>query len=149
MKSDISEMLNEKFSETAARTQLESIMENLSTVSDSLQWVKTLQDTGMTESLKGLVYLIANLRSVLTEDMLNGIASMLNSILEILSKVSDPQVVEGLVSLLDGISSGKLSKEPRIHGTFSLLGELKDPEVEAGLAVAINMLKGLGKIGKH
>ena len=149
MKSDISEMLNEKFSETAARTQLESIMENLSTVSDSLQWVKTLQDTGMTESLKGLVYLIANLRSVLTEDMLNGIASMLNSILEILSKVSDPQVVEGIVSLLDGISSGKLSKEPRIHGTFSLLGELKDPEVEAGLAVAINMLKGLGKIGKH
>jgi uncharacterized protein YjgD (DUF1641 family) len=149
MKSDISEMLNEKFSETAARTQLESIMENLSTVSDSLQWMKTLQDTGMTESLKGLIYLIANLRSVLTEDMLNGIASMLNSILEILSKVSDPQVVEGIVSLLDGISSGKLSKEPRIRGTFSLLGELKDPEVEAGLAVAINMLKGLGKIGKH
>jgi len=30
-----------------------------------------------------------------------------------------------------------------------LLGELKDPEVEAGLAVAINMIKGLGKIGKH
>ena len=149
MTSNISEMLNEKFSETAASAQLESIMENLSTVSGSLQWIKTLHDTGMTESLKGLVYLIANLSSVLTEDMLNGIASMLNSILEILSKVSDPQVVEGLVSLLDGISSGKLSKEPRIHGTFSLLGELKDPEVEAGLAVAINMLKGLGKIGKH
>ncbi|MGC8515153.1 MAG: DUF1641 domain-containing protein [Thermoplasmata archaeon] len=149
MTGDISDILNDKFSEPAARTQLKSIVENLSTVSDSLQWIKTLQDTGMAESLKGLVYMIANLRSILTEDMLNGVASMLNSILEVLSKVSDPQVVDGLVSLLDGISSGKLSQEPKIHGTFSLLGELKDPEVEAGLAVAINMLKGLGKIGKH
>jgi|GEM_PF-1901079 uncharacterized protein YjgD (DUF1641 family) len=149
MTNNSNDILNEKFSDPAARMQLESIIGNLSTVADSLQWLKTLQDTGMSDSLKGLAYLLANLRSILTEDMLNGVASMLNSILEVLSKISDPQVVEGLVSLLDGISSGKLSQEPKIHGTFSLLGELKDPEVEAGLAVAINMLKGLGKIGKH
>jgi uncharacterized protein YjgD (DUF1641 family) len=149
MTNNSNDILNEKFSDPAAKMQLESIIGNLSTVADSLQWLKTLQDTGMSDSLKGLAYLLANLRSILTEDMLNGVASMLNSILEVLSKISDPQVVEGLVSLLDGISSGKLSQEPKIHGTFSLLGELKDPEVEAGLAVAINMLKGLGKIGKH
>ena len=100
MTSNISEMLNEKLSDPDASAQLESIMENLSTVSGSLQWIKTLHDTGMTESLKGLVYLIANLRSVLTEDMLNGIASMLNSILEILSKVSDPPLPPPTIAIV-------------------------------------------------
>jgi uncharacterized protein YjgD (DUF1641 family) len=149
MNGDFLDLLNKKISEPEGKLQLESILGNLNTVSDTLQWVKTLQETGMAESLKGVAYLLANLRSILTDDMLNGVSSMLNSLLEVLSKISDPQVVEGLVSLLDGIASGKLSQDPKIHGTFSLLGELKDPEVEAGLAVAINMIKGLGKIGKH
>jgi len=52
-----------------------------------------------------------------------------------------------VIALLDGISSGSMSKNSKIHGTFSLLRELKDPEVEAGLAVAINILKSLGKMG--
>ena len=69
---------------------------------------------------------------------MNGVASMLNSLLVVLSRVSDPQIVEGIVPLLDGIFSGKLSSEPRIHGTVSMLSALKDPEVEAGLAVGIN-----------
>ncbi|MEM0159137.1 MAG: DUF1641 domain-containing protein, partial [Thermoplasmataceae archaeon] len=99
--------------------------------------------------LKGMVDLATSLRGVLTDDMLNGASSMLNSLLELLSKISDPRVVEGIGSLFDGIASGKMAREPRIHGTFSLLAELKDPEVEAGLAVAINMIKGLGKLGKH
>jgi uncharacterized protein YjgD (DUF1641 family) len=79
---------------------------------------------------------------------MNGVASMLNSLLVVLSRVSDPQVVEGIVPLLDGIFSGKLSSEPRIHGTFSMLSALKDPEVEAGLTVGINIIKSLGKLGK-
>ena len=149
MTDEITDILNRKFSDPVAKAQLESVLENLGTAADTMKWIKTLQDSGMTDTLKGMVYLIASMRTILTEDMLNGVASMLNSLLEILSKVSDPQVVEGVVSLLDGISSGKLSKEPKIHGTFSLLSELKDPEVEAGLAVVINMIKGLGNIGKQ
>lgn len=149
MTDEVTDILNHKFSEPAARAQLESVLENLNTAADAMKWIKTLQDSGMAESLKGTVYLIASIKDILTEDMLNGIASLLNSLLEILSKVSDPQVVEGIVSLLDGLSSGKLSQEPKIHGTFSLLGELKDPEVEAGLAVLINLIKGLGRMGRQ
>ena len=149
MTDEVTGILNHKFSEPAARAQLESVLENLNTAADAMKWIKTLQDSGMAESLKGTVYLIASMKNILTEDMLNGIASLLNSLLEILSKVSDPQVVEGIVSLLDGLSSGKLSQEPKIHGTFSLLGELKDPEVEAGLAVLINLIKGLGRMGRQ
>ncbi len=147
MSSNITELLNSKLDDPASRQAIESILDNLNVVSQSVEWIKVLKETGMAESLEGLIYLVANLRSVLTDDMLNGISFILNSLLEILSKVSDPQVVDGLVALLDGMLSGKYSKEPRIHGTFSLLAELKDPQVEAGLAVAINMLKGLGKIG--
>ena len=149
MTDEVTDILNHKLSEPAARAQLESVLENLNTAADAMKWIKTLQDSGMAESLKGTVYLIASMKNILTEDMLNGIASLLNSLLEILSKVSDPQVVEGIVSLLDGLSSGKLSQEPKIHGTFSLLGELKDPEVEAGLAVLINLIKGLGRMGRQ
>lgn len=143
------ELLNTAIDDPVKKKALESLTGNLETVSGAVEFLKTLEETGMAESLQGLVYLIANLRGVLTDDMLNGISAILNSLLEILSKVSDPQVLEGVVALLDGISSGRLSKEPKVHGTFSLLGELKDPQVEAGLAVAINILKGLGKVGNR
>jgi uncharacterized protein YjgD (DUF1641 family) len=148
MSNDIIQILNRKLEDPASMKAVESLVDNLGTISRSVEWVRTLEETGMAESLQGLAYLVANLRGVLTDDMLNGVAAILNSLLEILSRVSDPDVVDGVVGLLDGISSGRLSREPRIHGTFSLLGELKDPEVEAGLAVAINILKGLGKVGK-
>ncbi len=147
MSSDITGMIDSKLADPASRKAIESIIGNAGTISDSLKWIKTLRETGMAESLQGLAYLVANLRGMITDDMLNGVSAILNSLLEILSRISDPQVVDGVVALLDGISSGRLSKEPRVHGTFSLLGELKDPEVEAGLAVAINILKGLGKAG--
>jgi uncharacterized protein YjgD (DUF1641 family) len=147
MSNDITEILNRKLADSESRKAVESLVNNIGTISRSVEWVRTLEETGMAESLQGLTYLVANMRSVLTDEMLNGVASILNSLLEILSKISDPQVVDGVVALLDGISSGRLSKEPKIHGTFSLLGELKDPEVEAGLAVTINILKGLGKVG--
>lgn len=149
MTTDLQNIVDKKFSDPEGKVELETILGDLDVISDIVQWIKMLQETGMTDSLKGVIYMIANLKNILTEDMLNGVASMLNSLLEVLSKISDPQVVEGIVLLLDGISSGKLAKEPKIHGTFSLLSELKDPDVEAGLAVAINMIKGLGKIGKN
>jgi uncharacterized protein YjgD (DUF1641 family) len=149
MSTDIMELLNKKLEDPESRKSAEYILDNIGTVTGLMEWIKTMEDTGMAESLKGLIYLLANLRGVLTDDMLNGISAILNSLLEILSKVSDPHVVDGVVALLDGISSGKLSKEPKIHGTLSLLSELKDPQVEAGLAVAINVLKGLGKVGKN
>ena len=147
MNNDVTEILDRKLADPETRQAVESLLDNIGTISRSVKWVRTLEETGMGEFLQGLTYLVANLRTVLTDDMLNGVSSILNSLLEVLSKISDPQVVDGMVALLDGISSGRLSKEPKVHGTFSLLSELKDPEVEAGLAVTINILKGLGKVG--
>lgn len=147
MSNDITDILNMKMADPESKKAVESLIDNIGTISSSIEWLRTLEETGMAESLQGLVYLIANLRAVINDDMLNGISAILNSLLEILSRISDPQMVEGLEALLGGISSGRLSKEPQVHGTFSLLGQLKDPEVEAGLAVAINILKGLGKVG--
>jgi len=147
MSNDITEILNGKLADPASRKAVESLVDNIGTISSTFEWVRTLEGTGMAESLQGLAYLIANLRSVLTDEMINGVSSILNSLLEILSRISDPKIVDGVIALLDGISSGSMSRNPKIHGTFSLLGELKDPEVEAGLAVAINILKGIGKVG--
>ncbi len=147
MSNDISEILGRKLADPETREAFESLLDNIGTVSRSVEWVKMLEETGMSESLQGLIYLVANLQGVITDDMLNGISSILNSLLEILSKISDPQIADGIIELLDGIFSGHLSKEPKIHGAFSLLSELKDPEVGAGLAIAINILKSLGRMG--
>ena len=114
MSNDITDILNRKLADPESRKTFESLVDNIGTISRSVEWVKTLEENGMAESLQGLAYLVANLRGVLTDDMLNGVSSILNSLLEILSKISDPQVVDGLVALLDGISSGRLSKEPKI-----------------------------------
>ena len=147
MSNDISEILNSKLEDPETGKAIESLLGNIATISRSVEWIGTLKETGMAETLQGLIYLVANLRSILTDEMLNGAASILNSLLEIFSKISDPHVLRGVVAILDGISSGRFSKEPRIHGTFSLLGQLKNQEMEAGLAVTINILKALGKVG--
>ena len=148
MTNELELILNDKLRDPSAKKDIDTLITNLENVTNLVQWIAELQEKGMTDSLKGIVYATASLRSILTDDMLNGVSTMLNSLLEVLAKLSDPAVMQELLTVLDGISSGKFAEEPKIHGTFSLLGELKDPDVSRGLSVAINLIKHLGKMGK-
>ena len=64
MSNDITEILNRKLAEPETRKAVESLVDNIGTISRSVEWVRTLEETGMAESLQGLVYLVANLRGV-------------------------------------------------------------------------------------
>ena len=56
MSTDIGEMLNEKLNNPESRKAVEYLLENAGTLSGIVEWINTMEDTGMAESLKGLIY---------------------------------------------------------------------------------------------
>jgi uncharacterized protein YjgD (DUF1641 family) len=145
MTENLLDMINKNMENKNNANAIKKILDNVNTVADTIDLVKQLQDTGMAENLNGILYFIASLRSVVNDDMLNGISSMLNSLLGVIAKLSNPDIINMLNKTIDGISSGEFTKEPRVHGAFSILSDMKDPEIERGLTVALNILKMLGK----
>ena len=145
MTENLLDMINKNMENKNNANAIKKILNNVNTLADTIDLIKQLQDIGMAENLIGILYFIASLRSVVNDDMLNGISSMLNSLLGVIAKLSNPDIINMLNKTIDGISSGEFTKEPRVHGAFSILSDMKDPEIERGLTVALNILKMLGK----
>lgn len=58
MSNDISEILGRKLADPETREAFESLLDNIGTVSRSVEWVKMLEETGMSESLQGSFILL-------------------------------------------------------------------------------------------
>lgn len=146
MTENLLDVINENMENKDNAMAIKKILDNVNIVSDTLDFIKQLQDTGMSENLTGIVYFIATLRNVVNDDMLNGISSMLNSLLSIIAKLSNPDIINMFNKTVDGISTGSFAKEPKVHGVLNMLSVMKDPEIERGLTVALNIIKMLGKV---
>lgn len=148
MTENLLDIINKNMENKDNANAIKKILGNANTVADTIDLIKQLQDTGMGENLIGILYFIASLRNVLNDDMLNGFSSMLNSLLGVIAKLSNPNIINMLNKTIDGISTGEFTTEPKVHGAFSILSDMKDPEIERGLTVALNILKMLGKSGQ-
>lgn len=124
---------------------LNNILTYLPSISKGLELLDDLEKKGILNSLLGLTYLAASIKDVLTDDMIIGLGSLVNSSLGLLSSAESAGLIDTLIKIMDGMSSGELAKGPQITGTWSLMKQLKDPEVQNALTLMINALKALGK----
>ncbi len=124
---------------------LNNILTYLPSISKGLELLDDLEKKGILNSLLGLTYLAASIKDVLTDDMIIGLGSLVNSSLGLLSSAESAGLIDTLIKIMDGMSSGELAKGPKITGTWSLMKQLKDPEVQNALTLMINALKALGK----
>ena len=144
MTENLLDVINKNMENKNNANAIKKILNNVNTLADTIDLIKQLHDIGMAENLFGILYFIASLRTVVNDDMLNGVSSMLNSLLGIIAKLSNPNIINMLNKTIEGISTGEFTKEPRVHGALSMLSDMKDPEIERGLTVALNILKMLG-----
>jgi uncharacterized protein YjgD (DUF1641 family) len=124
---------------------LTNILNYLPAISKGLDLLNDLEKKGTINSLLGLTYLVASLKDVLTDDMINGLGSLVNSSLGLLSSAESAGLIDSLIKIMDGMSSGEIAEGTRVTGTLSLMRQLKDPEVQNALTLMINALKVLGK----
>lgn len=62
----------------------------------------------------------------------------------LVDSVAQPAAVEQLGHLTKGVADGLSAPPVEIGGAFSLLRQLKDPEVSRGLSFGLTMLKSIG-----
>lgn len=58
MNNDVAEILDRKLANPETRKAVESLLDNIGTISRSVEWVRTLEETGMGESLHDLPILL-------------------------------------------------------------------------------------------
>jgi len=124
---------------------LNNILNHLPSISKGLEFLDDLEKKGIINSLLGLTYLLASIKDVLTDDMINGLGSLVNSSLGLLSSAESTGIIDSLNKIMDGMSSGELAKGNRVTGTWSLMKQLKDPEIQNALTIMMNALRMLGK----
>ncbi|MEM0139932.1 MAG: DUF1641 domain-containing protein [Ferroplasma sp.] len=124
---------------------LNKIIDMLPAISQGLESLDTLKKNGVLESLQGLAYLASSFQSILDDEMIAGIGSLANSFLGLLSATGSPALMSSLDRVSDELASGELGKDIKVKGTFSLLNQLKDPEIQRGLSIMLGLLKTLGK----
>lgn len=140
--------LIEELSTPKNKDLLENIIKNLPVVSEELQELKELRDKGILQSLMGVAYLVASLKDVMSSEMISGTASVIDSLLELLSKISKPEFMNLINEIVDGLSSNDFGTDIKVKGALSLLKDIKDPDTARGFAMLLSIMKILGKFGK-
>lgn len=143
--SSITDELSKKVASKEDIDALANILNYLPSISKGLEFLDDLEKKGIINSLLGLTYLAASIKDVLTDDMINGLGSLVNSSLGLLSSAESTGLIDSLIKIMDGMSSGELAKGTRVTGTWSLMKQLKDPEIQNALTLMMNALKVLGK----
>jgi uncharacterized protein YjgD (DUF1641 family) len=148
MSSEALDTLLEQLSAPENREPLESILRNLPVISGELQELRELREKGILQSLMGIGYLVASLKDVMSSEMISGTAGILDALLELMGKIAKPEFMDAINEIVDGISSGNLATGTKVKGTWSLLKDVKDPDIERGLAILLSIMKILGRMGK-
>ncbi|MEM0134244.1 MAG: DUF1641 domain-containing protein [Thermoplasmatales archaeon] len=124
---------------------LVKIIDLLPSISRGLELLEELNRKGILESLQDLAVMASSLKDILNDEMLNGTGSLANSLLGLLSAAGSPELMDSLDKVAEGISSGGFARDIHVTGTLSLLRQLKDPDIQKGLAVMLGFLKVLGR----
>ncbi len=143
--SDQMEDLMKMLSKPENMKKIEELLGIVPDLSQGVNLLRQLRDNGMLDSILGILYIIASMKDILTDDMINGAGYMLNSSMELLSAMKEAEMDKKLKDIAGGISSGKYTEENEVTGTFGLMRQLKDPEVQKGITILMNILRTVGK----
>ncbi len=143
--SDPMEDLMKMLSKPENMKKIEDLLGIVPDLHQGVNLLRQLRDSGMLDSILGILYIIASMKDILTDDMINGAGYMLNSSMELLSAMKEAEMDKKLKDIAGGISSGKYAGENEVTGAFGLMRQLKDPDVQKGITILMNILRTVGK----
>ncbi len=122
----------------------ESVGENADSLADSVETVVELQESGTLDDLAAFADTVALLSAAMDDEMVTSLTSTGSRLGELADTASDDEVAQGVESMLHAVGDAT-SEDPEPVGVVGLVKALRDPEVRAGMGVAIALLRALGQ----
>jgi len=136
----------QKLSKPENAEAMEKILEALPVLKKSVMLLQQLEQMGALDTLFSLACAVANSKNMLSDEMVAGAASLASNAIELLSKMSTPEIQKILSAILDhSVEIEEQVKKERVKGIIGLIRELRDPEVQKGLSALFAILKVFGR----
>lgn len=127
------------------------LIDSLPTIQYTVSKLEDLKRTGSLDVIMNFLCLAAQLKNLLTDEMIAGGAEAISTALELLSKAKSPAIEKMLSTLTDHPSEFEetIKNAQPVKGILGLMKALRDPDVQQGLGVMIALLKYFGKYTKE
>jgi uncharacterized protein YjgD (DUF1641 family) len=122
----------------------ESVGENADSLAAGVETLVELEESGTLEDLAEFADILALLSAAMDDEMVTSLTGTGSRLGEIADTASDDEVAAGLESMLHAVGDAT-SEDPDPVGLMGLVKALRDPEVRAGMGVAIALLRALGR----
>jgi uncharacterized protein YjgD (DUF1641 family) len=122
----------------------ESVGENADSLAEGVETVVELQESGTLDDLAAFADILALLSAAMDDEMVTSLTSTGSRLGELADTASDDEVAAGLESMLHAVGDATI-EDPEPVGLMGLVTALRDPEVRAGMGVAIALLRALGR----
>lgn len=122
----------------------ESVGENADSLAAGVETLVELEESGTLDDLAEFADILALLSAAMDDEMVTSLTGTGSRLGEIADTASDDEVAAGLESMLHAVGDAT-SEDPDPVGLMGLVKALRDPEVRAGMGVAIALLRALGR----
>ena len=133
--------------DNAATPQLadlgEAVGDNADSLAEGVETVVQLQETGTLDDLAAFANTVSLLQAAMDDEMVMKLTETGSRLGELADTAADDDVAGGLEDVLYAVGDAT-SEEAEPVGIVGLAKALRDPEVKAGMGVALNLLKALG-----
>ncbi|MEM3684222.1 MAG: DUF1641 domain-containing protein [Conexivisphaerales archaeon] len=146
-KTESIEKVMQKLSKPENLEALSQMVDLLPVMKKSALLVQQLDQMGALDTLFSLACAIANSKGMLSDEMVAGAASLASNGIELLSKLGSPEMQKIISAVLDHSVEleESMSKAERVKGVLGLMKQLRDPDVQKGMAALFAFLKVFGR----
>lgn len=121
----------------------EAVGENADSLAEGVETVVQLQETGTLDDLAAFANTVSLLQAAMDDEMIMKVTETGSRLGELADTAADEDVAGGLEDVLHAVGDAT-SEEAEPVGIVGLAKALRDPEVKAGMGVALGLLKALG-----
>jgi uncharacterized protein YjgD (DUF1641 family) len=122
----------------------EAVGDNADALAEGVETVVQLQESGTLDDLAAFADTVSLLQAALDDEMVTTLTGTGARLGELADTASDEDVAAGLETVLTSVGDAT-GDEVEPVGLIGLARAMRDPEVKAGMGVALTLLKGLGR----
>ncbi|QSG07493.1 DUF1641 domain-containing protein [Halapricum desulfuricans] len=145
---DLSIRGDESLEPSADAAELGSLVEaadaNADELAAGLESLAQIQRTGTLDDLLELAQIASLLMGAMDDEMVMSLSNLGSELGGVADTASEEDVARGLESVLHAVGDAT-SEQPEPVGAIGFAKALRDPEVKAGLGVALALVRGLGR----
>ena len=122
----------------------DAVGENATDLADGLESLARLQRTGTLDDLLALAEVASLLTAAMDDEIVASLATLGSQLGGVADTAAEDDVARGLEAVLHSVGDAA-DEEPEPVGLVGTAKALRDPEVKAGMGVALALLKALGR----